>query len=264
MLYDVATAISQGQRDYQEDALVADFAVGVPYGFAVVADGMGGHAAGDVASKIVVTEVFSELKFHSADRVGLEENFHTTLLDVVQSANLSISEHVERHPDHRGMGTTVVAPVLFEDRLYWISIGDSPLYLCRKDQLTKLNADHSLAPQIDLMISNGQLDRETGLNHPDRNCLTSVLMGRDIPSIDCVQTPQRLQSGDIIIAASDGLQYLSDDQIEAVVAGHKRRTASEIARAIMRSIDLLGDPDQDNTSVVIIKCKGSGGSAAKH
>lgn len=257
MLYDVATAIGKGQRDHQEDAVIADFAVGVPYGFAVVADGMGGHAAGDVASKIAVTEVFSELKFHSTDRVALEQKLDTTLLDVVESANRCIGEHVDDHPDHRGMGTTVVAPVLFDDRLYWISVGDSPLYLCREDKLTKLNADHSLAPQIDLMVSKGQIDPEMALNHPDRNCLTSVLMGSDIPIIDCAASPTKLRSGDIIIAASDGLQYLTDDQIEAITAGHKRRSASEIARALMRAVDQLADPEQDNVSVVIIKCKGT-------
>jgi len=142
MHYDVATAISQGKRDHQEDAVVADFSVGVPYGFAVLADGMGGHAAGDVASKIVVTEVFSELKFQSADRLELEQNFRTTLLDVLQSANQCIGAHVNSNPGHKGMGATVVAPVVFEDRLYWISVGDSPLFLVRGDRLRQLNADH--------------------------------------------------------------------------------------------------------------------------
>jgi len=254
MHYDVATAISQGRRDYQEDAVVADFSVGVPYGFAVLADGMGGHAAGDVASKIVVTEVFSELKFQSADRVDLEQNFRTTLLDVLQSANQCIGAHVRGNPDHKGMGATVVAPVVFEDRLYWISVGDSPLFLVRGDCLKQLNADHSMAPQIDLMVSSGQMDRAAGLAHPDRNALTSVLMGHEIPSIDCATAPFRLEAGDVIVAASDGLQSLSNDQIEAVVASHRRRTATEIARAIMRAVETVNDPDQDNISVVIIKC----------
>lgn len=254
MQYDVATALSQGAREAQEDAVVADFSVGVPYGFAVVADGMGGHAAGDVASKIVVTEVFSELKFQSSDRAGLESNFKTTLLDVVQSANACIGAHVDAHPDHRGMGATVVAPVLFEDRLYWISVGDSPLYLMRDSRLRKLNADHSLAPQIDMMVSSGQIDQEAALNHPDRHCLTSVLMGQAIPSIDCAQVPLRLHPGDIILAASDGVGYLSDDEIEALMAGQRRRSATVIAQALMRAIDRLGHPEQDNTSVVVIKC----------
>ena len=70
--YDVASGISQGARDYQEDAITADFPVGAEAGFVVLADGMGGHAAGDVASKIVLTEVFSELKFHFADVTAFE------------------------------------------------------------------------------------------------------------------------------------------------------------------------------------------------
>jgi len=77
---------------------------------------------------------------------------------------------------------------------------------------------------------------------------------RIIASIDCATAPFRLETGDIIVAASDGLQSLSDDQIEAVVAGHRRRTASEIARAVMHALDIVNDPDQDNASVVIIKC----------
>ena len=70
--YDVASGISQGARDYQEDAITADFPVGAEAGFVVLADGMGGHAAGDVASKIVLTEVYSELKFHFADVEAFE------------------------------------------------------------------------------------------------------------------------------------------------------------------------------------------------
>ena len=70
--YDVASGISQGARDYQEDAITSDFPVGAEAGFVVLADGMGGHAAGDVASKIVLTEVYSELKFHFADVEAFE------------------------------------------------------------------------------------------------------------------------------------------------------------------------------------------------
>jgi len=70
--YDVASAISLGKRDVQEDAIICDFPLGSELGFAVLADGMGGHAAGDIASKIVVTEVFSELKLQSGDPKGME------------------------------------------------------------------------------------------------------------------------------------------------------------------------------------------------
>ncbi|WP_336512046.1 PP2C family protein-serine/threonine phosphatase [Pseudaestuariivita rosea] len=252
-MYDVTTAISRGQRDYQEDSVVADFNLGNPFGFAVLADGMGGHAAGDVASKIVVTEVFSELKFQFGEPEALEKDIATVLQDVARSANDCINAHVEKNPGHEGMGATLVAPVLFDRRLYWISIGDSPLYLFRKGVLTQLNEDHSMAPQIDVMVKTGQIDEETARNHPDRNCLTSVLMGDRIPKIDCRVDPTKLQAGDILVVASDGVQFLTDRQIQTTINRNKRKSSSQIAEALLGAVHKLKDPDQDNISLTVVK-----------
>jgi PPM family protein phosphatase len=207
--FDVASAISQGQRPYQEDALVTDFSLGTDIGFAVLADGMGGHAAGDVASKIVVTEVFSELKLQSGDVVAFKTNLPEILRDAALAANDCMKVHIQSNAETAGMGATLLAPVFVGSRLYWISIGDSPLLLFRQGVLRQLNEDHSMAPQIDFMIRTGLLSEDAGRNHPDRSCLTSVLGGEDIPRIDCPAEPFELQEGDILIAASDGIQYLS-------------------------------------------------------
>ncbi len=80
--FDVASVLNRGCREYQEDAIATDFPQGAEFGYAVLSDGMGGHAAGDVASKIVVTEVFSELKFQSADG----ERFQRNVRDILRSA----------------------------------------------------------------------------------------------------------------------------------------------------------------------------------
>lgn len=255
MKYDVATAISIGQRDYQEDAVACDFILGNPFGFAVLADGMGGHAAGDVASKIVVTEVFSELKLQAGDACMLEAEIGEVLRGVAYGANACIEAHVAQNPSLRGMGATLVAPVFFENRLYWISIGDSPLFLYRKGTLSQLNEDHSLAPQIDLMVRMGQLDPEAARNHPDRNSLTSVVMGRRIPQIDCRAKPTALERDDIVIVASDGLQYLATSGIEAVLKRHHRRSAAEIAEALLKAVEDLDSPEQDNVSLALIKLR---------
>ncbi|MFN3280553.1 MAG: PP2C family protein-serine/threonine phosphatase, partial [Tabrizicola sp.] len=171
--YDVASGISQGARDYQEDAITADFPVGAEAGFVVLADGMGGHAAGDVASKIVLTEVFSELKFHFADVHAFEARAPEILRNVADLANETLRQHTRTHPETEGMGATLVVPALIENRLWWISIGDSPLFLFRGGKLTQLNEDHSMAPQIDFMVKSGLMDPVVGANHPDRNCLIS-------------------------------------------------------------------------------------------
>ena len=133
--YDVATALTKGRRDYQEDALATDFPHGGELGFAVLSDGMGGHAAGDVASKIVVTEVFSELKFQSGDVDTLKSGMVEILKDAAMAANDCMRAHTRSHPDTTGMGATLVAPVILRDRLYWISVGDSPLFLMRDGTL---------------------------------------------------------------------------------------------------------------------------------
>ena len=251
--YDVASGISQGARDYQEDAITADFPVGSEAGFVVLADGMGGHAAGDVASKIVLTEVYSELKFHFADVEAFETRAPDILRGVADLANDTLRQHTRSHPETEGMGATLVVPALVENRLWWISVGDSPLFLYRAGKLSQLNEDHSMAPQIDFMVKSGLMDAETGANHPDRNCLISVLMGTRIPKVDCPTKPCELRAGDIVICASDGLQFLTNAQIEKVVGKYSKKRSTEIAERLLEELVRLDDPDQDNISFTIIK-----------
>jgi PPM family protein phosphatase len=251
--YDVASGISQGARDYQEDAITADFPVGAEAGFVVLADGMGGHAAGDVASKIVLTEVYSELKFHYADVEAFETRAPEILRGVADLANETLRQHARSHPETEGMGATLVVPALVENRLWWISVGDSPLFLYRNGKLSQLNEDHSMAPQIDFMVKSGLMDPQVAANHPDRNCLISVLMGTRIPKIDCPAAPHELKVGDIVVCASDGLQFLTNAQIEKVLTRYRKTRSTEIAERLLDELIRLDDPDQDNISFTVIK-----------
>lgn len=254
--YDAASALSQGRRDRQEDAVAVDFPVGAPHGFAVLADGMGGHAAGDVASQIVVTEMFSELKMLISDPKTMEKNIRDKLCAAIQDTNMCIEHMANSSPDVSVMGATALVPVIFGERLYWVSVGDSPLFLYREGKLDRLNEDHSMAPQIDEMQTKGLINLDEARNHPDRSALTSVLAGTEIPKIDCSGAPVSLQSGDIVIAASDGLEYLSPERIEDVLAAYQTRPSTEISAALLREIEALDDPDQDNVSLCLIKVKG--------
>jgi protein phosphatase len=251
--FDVSSAISQGRRPYQEDALATDFSLGTDLGFAVLADGMGGHAAGDVASKIVVTEVFSELKLQSGDKGTFVANLPEILRDAALAANDCVRGHIQSNAETAGMGATLLAPVFVGARLYWISIGDSPLLLFRDGVLRQLNEDHSMAPQIDFMVQTGMLSEDAGRNHPDRSCLTSVLGGEDVPRIDCPSEPLDLREGDILIAASDGIQYLSFAEIEEVLHAWYDAPSRSIADALLARLEEHGDPEQDNASFTVVK-----------
>lgn len=251
--FDAATVLNKGRRTYQEDAIITDFARGCEVGLAVLADGMGGHAAGDVASKIVVSEVFSELLFQRCNLESFAQNTPALLENAAKSANMTIQEHIQAFPDTRGMGATLVATVFWHRYLFWISIGDSPLFLFRDGELTQLNEDHSMAPQIDFMATSGLLDPEEAASHPDRNILTSVLFGADIPKIDCPQEPLCLQPEDILVVASDGLQFLSDTQIRFILESHCHEASASIVENLLNEVLGLDDPDLDNVSFSVIK-----------
>lgn len=251
--YDVASGLSQGGRDYQEDAIVTDFPFGMDSGVAVLADGMGGHEAGDVASKIVITQVFTELKFRSAQFAHTEDQITDGFVSAATNANKAIRDYVVANPRAAGMGATLVALVMVENRMFWLSVGDSPLYVLRNGTLTQLNEDHSLAPQIDFMVEQGLISKRQAREHPDRNCLTSVIMGRKIAKSDCPVAPFELQMGDIVLLSSDGLQYLGEDMLQKVLHRYRRRKSSEIAGHLLDAISELDDPDQDNVSFSVIK-----------
>ena len=250
--YDAATVISQGARDRQEDAVACDFAEGAELGFAVLADGVGGHEAGDVASKVVVTEVFSELKLKSDEGALLSR----TLPEVLRNAALGANDCVGAISGQRGgaapMGSTLLAPAVIGDRLFWVSIGDSPLFLFRDGTLRRLNEDHALGQQIDFVVESGLMGRQEALDHPDQTCLTSVIAGRAIPQIDCPLRPLRLREGDLVIAASDGLLVLDEGSIARRLTT-AQGTAADVARALLDAVEAAGDPEQDNVAICVIK-----------
>lgn len=251
--FDVASAISQGRREYQEDALVTDFPVGEDYGMVVLADGMGGHAAGDVASKIVVTEVYGALKRESGIFKKSADKIPDRMSVAAAKANAVVRDHVKANPSTHGMGATLVSLIMVGDQMYWNSIGDSPLYLLRRGAMSQLNEDHSMAPQIDFMVEAGLMDVETARNHPDRNCLTSVIFGDKVAKVDCPNEAFTLQAGDVVVVSSDGLQYMEERKIERLLQKYRRRPASEIASILLSSVEGIQDPDQDNISFSVVK-----------
>ncbi|QFT92143.1 Serine/threonine phosphatase stp [Roseovarius sp. THAF9] len=259
--YDSAMVTELGRRERQEDALASDFPSGESFGFVVLADGMGGHQAGDIASKIVVTEVFSGLKMQSGDPELLEARVCDALKGAASNANDCVGLYARSHPEARGMGATLLATIFIEDRLYWLSVGDSPLYLFRNGTLTRLNDNHALSSQVDFLVESGLMSRADAMQHPDQSCLTSVLIGKDINQIDCPEVPFTLLEDDILMSASDGLQFISEEQIEGLLRFQHKNSAEKISAVLADEIKNLDDPDQDNLAICVVKVLKKGAMA---
>src|SRR5690606_39317458 len=103
-----------------------------------------------------------------------------SLLSAAETANRRLADHAAGHAATGGMGSTLVAMALTRDRLHWLSVGDSPLWLWRGGRLRRLNEVHSLAPQLDFLARTGRMEAEAARRHPDRDVLTSCLSGRPL------------------------------------------------------------------------------------
>ncbi|MBK8960827.1 MAG: serine/threonine-protein phosphatase [Proteobacteria bacterium] len=209
----------------------------------IVADGMGGHAAGNVASNMAVQTFNRHLSKNFPN-----ENISNVLYEAVLQANGSITATVSETAALKGMGCTLVACVLERGQLRWVSVGDSHLYLLRNGDLSKKNADHSYGGFLDRMAEAGTpVEAEAGFS---RNMLMSALTGDDIAEIDCPESPLPLKRGDRVILSSDGLDTLDKQQIIDICAA--QATPKACVDALLQAVNDAGAPRQDNTTVIVI------------
>lgn len=241
-----------GARPYQEDAqgfasLEEDADGNTLSLLVILADGMGGENAGDVASRCVV-EAFVDYCHRCKDR----ENTPAMLRRAMLAANEELDAAIVNDPGLDGMGSTLLATVISQETLYWISVGDSPLYLYRNGELSQINEDHSMMPILLEQVEAGYLEEEDLLTHPDRNVLQSAMMGGEIELVDCPDTSFPLLAGDVLIVASDGLQTLDEDEIKIRLDRHVQLPADAIALKLIKAVETANDPRQDNTSINVI------------
>jgi serine/threonine protein phosphatase PrpC len=193
----------------------------------VVADGMGGHAAGEVASSLAV-ETFAR----SFLETGGGDMFR--LRHALDAANRRIAEESgNRGGELEGMGTTLVAALVRGLTLRWISVGDSPLYLVRGVVAGRLNRLHSAAEQLAGDVCGGAISAEEGqriLARVGRGLLTSALVGEEIGEVDR-SAPLALRPGDILVAATDGLNTLELEEIAHIAAGNETPRSAAPARS---------------------------------
>ena len=215
----------------------------------VVADGMGGHAGGDVASALTVKRVIEiDRAFGSASEA--EFALHSALT----AANAVLAETVFDHPELTGMGTTVSGLVLVDGQVAIAHIGDSRIYLLRDGELRQVTNDHTFVQRL---VDSGRITEEEAAVHPRRSVLMRVLGDVDAtPEIDT--SVEATHPGDRWLICSDGLSsYVSEDKIKhALVSIPDAREAAD--RLVKDSLD-QGAPD--NVTVVIVYIDGSGDAA---
>lgn len=233
---ETASATDKGQyRKRNEDAYVAGETV-----FAV-ADGMGGHLAGDVAAATALLPVEAlDGKVYADPDVAME-----ALLDAVLAANAAVVTKAADDPDLRGMGTTLTAAMVEGRRLHVAHVGDSRAYLVRDEELVQLTSDHTLVARL---IEEGQLTKEEASVHPHRSIVTRAI-GVDVDlEVDTLSI--ELEDGDQVMLCSDGLTGpVDDDVIRDVMLD-----ATDPAAAVSQLVDLANDRGgPDNITVVLVK-----------
>ena len=251
---DFAGRQSVGKRSGQEDAYafspIPARAGGANGMLLIVADGMGGHAAGNRASELVV-RTFSGA-FHRGDGMMRER-----LSRALDAANDALAAAIEADPEQlEGMGTTLLAAAVTPLGLEWISVGDSPLYLLRRGVLRRVNADHSFRPVLREMVAKGEMTGEQAAVSSLRNRLRAALIGGEIALVDLPPTALPLLDGDIVLAGSDGLQTLDDDALGAVLKQHADADAATLAARLVQAVLDAGAAKQDNITAAIVKPAG--------
>ena len=184
---------------------------------ALVADGMGGHEGGQVASGIAVDIV------RQAYLATREEGPRGALMAAFRDAHGAIREFAREHPELAGMGTTCTAAALQDHTLHYGHVGDSRLYLVRDGAIAQLTEDHSY---VNRLVREGRLTPEEAAIHPERNVLTAALGVESEVAADFSAEPVPLEDGDILLMCTDGLHGLvRDDEMLAVIAGRAPRDA---------------------------------------
>lgn len=207
-----------------------------------VADGMGGHKAGEVASAIAI-EYIKEC-FYSLETIGTKEDAIDFLRTIVKEINERIFEYADKNPESKGLGTTLVIAIKTDDYILYGNIGDSSGYVIKNNTLHKVTKDHTY---VGMLLTNGRLTEETAKNHPGKNLLTRALGANDPIEIDIFDIDTSVKG---LFLCSDGLtNMLSDEQIEKTL--NSDLPIEEVVIKLIKKANSRGGTD--NISIAYLK-----------
>jgi len=217
-------------RDGNEDAGLTSATL------VAVADGMGGHAGGEIASKIAIMAL--------RERQNNVAKSDEILLDITTVIDQTISEKSKALPELSGMGTTLTALHLIGESVELLHVGDSRCYAFSGGELTQLSYDHTVMQEL---IDQGRLTPSEAINHPQRSLLTQALMGDS--GIETVLKEFPVKIGDQFLLCSDGLSsVLSDLEISKIL---KKQSGQELVETLVEEVKAKGAPD--NVTIIVVE-----------
>lgn len=235
------------KRELNEDYIyTSEKPIGVLPNLFIVADGMGGHNAGDYASKHTVEKVVeiigSETDIWNPDDCDEESYIKGIIQKAIKEANAYIYKRASEEAGLRGMGTTLVVATCIDNRIIVANVGDSRMYLVN-DEIHQITRDHSL---VEEMVNLGGIDRESARNHPDKNIITRAIGVKESVLADFFAV--EIKPKDRMLLCSDGLtNMLEDKEIHRIIRGNEdiRQAVEELIRAANEN------GGRDNIAVVL-------------
>lgn len=233
------THIGQRREMNQDYMYTSETAVGNLPNLFLVADGMGGHAAGEYASRFTVEKLVEKIKESSqTEPVAL-------MKEAVEQVNAMLLAEANADRAKAGMGTTIVAATVIGERLYAANVGDSWLYVINEESITQITRDHSL---VEEMVRLGEMNKEDAKDHPDKNIITRAIGVMPEVAPDFFEIS--LKDQDMILMCSDGLtNMINDIDIKKIVLG--QRDIVEKAEKLVETANQNGG--RDNITVVLVE-----------
>jgi protein phosphatase len=233
------TDIGQKRQLNQDFIYLSDMPVGNLPNVFIVADGMGGHNAGDYASRYAVQIVVDEISS------SFEKNPVKIIGKAIDRANTLIRERARENAALNGMGTTMVVATCIGRYLEVANVGDSRLYVVNQNAIEQVTQDHSL---VEEMVRMGGIDRASARNHPDKNIITRALGARDYVEADFFT--RELQEGDMVLLCSDGLTNMVDDEKIHQILNEGGRLKDRVEKLVETANQNGG---KDNISVIVME-----------
>ncbi len=232
------TDIGERRRINQDYVFCSENAIGKLPNLFIVADGMGGHNAGDYASRYCVE--FFKQKIEESEK----ESPIALIEAAIKETNEALRIKAQEQTELEGMGTTLVTATIFDKEMYVANVGDSRLYVIGKE-IKQVTEDHSL---VEAMVKTGELNRNEARIHPNKNIITRAIGANETVEPDFFEV--NLEEGDTVLMCSDGLtNMLEDETIERII--RENENPEEAAETLVKFANKNGG--KDNIAIIIIK-----------